>query len=218
MRRRREPRPVGPARWLLRILATVLVLVLLIIAGTAFRVWHAGRTDNRPHSDVIVVLGSAQYNGRPSAILAARLDHAAGLYKAGVAPRIITVGGKASGDRYTEAEAGQMYLSRYGIPTSSILPVQQGTDTLNSLTAVAEVMNSRSWRSAVLVTDPWHELRARQMLRDVGIKTASSPTHSGPSVRSRTTEFHYIARETAAYLFYRLFGDATPPKNRPGAV
>ena len=131
---------------------------------------------------MIVVLGSAQYNGRPSAILAARLDHAAALYKAGVAPRIITVGGRAQGDRYSEAGAGQMYLEKYGVPASAILPVEQGTDTLNSLTAAAKVFNSRGWHSAVLVTDPWHELRARQMFRDLGIKTASSPTRSGPAV------------------------------------
>jgi uncharacterized SAM-binding protein YcdF (DUF218 family) len=196
----------------------LLVLTVLIVGGTAFRVWHAGRTDNRPVSDAIVVLGSAQYDGRPSAILAARLDHAARLYKAGVAPRIVTVGGRAQGDRYSEAAAGQMYLTRYGIPASAILSIGKGTDTLNSLTAAAEVFNSRSWRSAVLVTDPWHELRARQMFRDVGIRTASSPTHSGPSVHNRGTEVRYIARETAAYLFYRVFGDAQPPKNRPGAL
>jgi uncharacterized SAM-binding protein YcdF (DUF218 family) len=70
----------------------------------------------------------------------------------------------------------------------------------------------------VLVTDPWHELRARQMFRDVGVKTQSSPTRSGPSVQGRTTEVRYIARETAAYLFYRVFGSATPPTKGPGAV
>lgn len=199
-------------------LAALVLLAVVVVASTAFRVWHAGRTDNRPASDAIVVLGSAQYDGRPSEILAARLDHAARLWRAKVAPRIITVGGRAPGDRFSEAGAGQNYLASYGIPTSAILPVEKGTDTLNSLTAVAEVMNDRSWRSAVLVTDPWHELRARQMLRDVGIRTASSPTRSGPSVMSRTTEIRYITRETAAYLFYRLFGNAESPANAPGAV
>jgi uncharacterized SAM-binding protein YcdF (DUF218 family) len=205
-------------RWLLRVVVVLLLLVASIVGITAFRVWHAGRTDSRTATDAIVVLGSAQYNGRPSAILAARLDHAAFLYKAGVAPRIVTVGGRAPGDRYSEAGAGQMYLSRYGIPASAILPVEQGTDTLNSLTAAAVVFNSRGWHSATLVTDPWHTLRARQMFRDVGIRTLTSPTHSGPSVHDRSTEIRYISRETAAYLFYRVFGNATPPKNRPGAV
>jgi uncharacterized SAM-binding protein YcdF (DUF218 family) len=208
----------GLGRWLVRGLAGIVLLVVLIVGVTAFRVWHAGRTDNRPAADAIVVLGSAQYNGRPSAILAARLDHAAMLYKAGVAQRIVTVGGRAAGDRFSEAGAGRLYLEKYGIPDSAVLPVEQGTDTLNSLTAAATVFNSHGWRSAVLVTDPWHELRARQMFRDVGIRTSSSPTHSGPSVHNRTTEIRYIGRETAAYLFYRLFGNATPPKNRPGAV
>jgi uncharacterized SAM-binding protein YcdF (DUF218 family) len=202
----------------MRVLAALALLAVLVAATTVFRVWHAGRTDNRPRSDAIVVLGSAQYDGRPSEILAARLDHAARLFRAGIAPRIITVGGRAPGDRFSEAGAGQAYLTRYGIPSDAILPVEQGTDTLNSLTAAAEVFNARGWHSAVLVTDPWHELRARQMFRDVGIRTASSPTHSGPSVQDRTTEVRYIVRESAAYLFYRLFGDAKPPANRPGAV
>jgi uncharacterized SAM-binding protein YcdF (DUF218 family) len=205
-------------RWLLRVIAALVLLVVLVVGGTAFRVWHAGRTDNRDTADAIVVLGSAQYNGRPSAILASRLDHAARLWRSGVAPRIVTVGGRAAGDRYSEAGAGQMYLASYGIPTSAILPIEQGTDTLNSLTAAAQVFQSHGWHSAVLVTDPWHELRARQMLRDVGVKTQSSPTRSGPSVQGRTTEIRYIGRETAAYLFYRVLGSATPPSKGPGAV
>ncbi len=205
-------------RWVLRIVATLVLLLVLLVGGTAFRVWHAGRTDNRGTADVIVVLGSAQYDGRPSAILASRLDHAARLWRSGVAPRIITVGGRATGDRYSEAGAGQMYLGRYGIPASAILPVEQGTDTLNSLAAATELLNSHGWHSAVLVTDPWHELRARQMFRDLGVKTQSSPTRSGPSVQGRTTELRYIARETAAYLSYRVFGSATPTKKGPGAV
>jgi uncharacterized SAM-binding protein YcdF (DUF218 family) len=214
----RVGRSGGTGRWVLRAVLALILLVVFVLGATVFRVWHAGRTDERPRSDAIVVLGSAQYNGRPSAILAARLDHAARLYRAGVATRIVTVGGRAKGDRYSEAGAGQLYLAKYGIPSDAVLPIEQGTDTLNSLTAAAEVFNSRGWHSAVLVTDPWHSLRARQMFRDVGIRTRTSPTHSGPSVQDRSTEARYIVRETAAYLFYRFFGDATPPANRPGAV
>jgi uncharacterized SAM-binding protein YcdF (DUF218 family) len=201
-----------------RIVALVVLIAVLVLGTTAFRVWHAGRTDSRERADAIVVLGSAQYDGRPSEILAARLDHAARLWRAGVAPRIITVGGRAPGDRFSEAGAGQNYLTSYNIPSSAILPIERGTNTLSSVTAAAEVFNARGWRSAVLVTDPWHSLRARQMFRDVGIKTQTSPTRSGPSVQGRTTEIRYITRETGAYLFYRLFGDAKPPANSPGAV
>jgi uncharacterized SAM-binding protein YcdF (DUF218 family) len=193
-------------------------VLLLVIGTTALRVWHTGRVDERPKSDVILVLGAAQYNGRPSASLAARLDHAAALYKIGVAPRIVTVGGAAQGDRYSEARASENYLEKYGIPATNVLAIEKGTDTLNSLTAAAQVFNAHGWRSTVLVTDPWHSLRARQMARDLGMRTETSPTHSGPSVQGRPTELRYVLRETAAYLFYRLFGDAKPPHNRPGAL
>lgn len=195
----------------------MVVLAVVAVAVTAFRVWHAGRQDARPRSDAIVVLGSAQYNGRPSAVLGARLDHAAALWKTGAAPRIITVGGGLTGDTFTEAEAGTDYLRRYGLPAADIVTIGEGSDTLRELRAATALMQQRGWRSAVIVTDPWHSLRARRMATDLGLHAVTSPTRSGPAVQDRTTEVRYIGRETAAYLFYLAFGDANPPKNRPPA-
>jgi len=194
-----------------RVLAALVLLPVLVLAGTATRVWWVARQDDRPRSDAIVVLGASQFDGRPSAVFKARLDHAADLYKDGVAPRIVTVGGGRTGDRFTEAEAGKRYLATKGV--TSVVAVGVGSDTLQSLKALDRVYEQRGWRSAVLVTDPWHSLRSRRMASDLGIRAATSPTRSGPANASRSTEARYVTRETAAYLYYRLFhrsSDAGP--------
>jgi len=183
------------------------VLATLILAGaTALAIWWTARQDARPTSDAIVVLGSAQYNGRPSSIFAARLEHARALYQQGVAPVVVTVGGKKSGDNFTEAQAGRDYLAQEGVPEKALLAVPEGVDTLQSMQDVAAVFRQRGWHSAVLVTDPWHVMRAERMADDSGMDAASSPTRQGPAVQTRTTQFRYIMRETAAYLLYRLTG------------
>lgn len=194
-----------------RVLAFLVLAPVVVFGATAARVWWVARQDDRPRSDAIVVLGASQFDGHPSAVFRARLDHAAALYKSGVAPRIVTVGGGRTGDRFTEAEAGKRYLASVGV--TDVLAVGQGSDTLQSLKALAVVYRDRHWRSAVLVTDPWHCLRSRRMAQDLGLQAATSPVRTGPAVASRATEVRYVARESAAYLYYRLFhrsSDAGP--------
>ena len=116
--------------------AAVLALVLTVVA-TAVAIWWTARQDTRERSDAIVVLGSAQYDGVPSSIFEARLEHALQLYEDGVAPVIVTVGGKADGDRFTEAEAGAQYLAQAGVPSDALLPVPEGVDTLESMRSVS---------------------------------------------------------------------------------
>ena len=186
-----------------RVLAALVLLPIVVFGATAARVWWVARQDDRPRSDAIVVLGASQFDGRPSAVFRARLDHAAALFKAGVAPRVITVGGGRTGDRFTEAEAGKRYLA--GVGVTDVVAVGEGSDTLQSLKALARVYKSNSWHSAVLVTDPWHCLRSRRMAQDLGLRAATSPVRSGPAVASRATEARYVARESAAYLYYRVF-------------
>jgi len=190
-----------------RLLGLVVLVVLAVPFATAVSVWWTARTDDRTRSDVIVVLGASQFDGRPSSVLEARLEHAETLYDAGVAPRVVTVGGGQPGDRFTEAGAGEMYLAEQGV--DDVVAVEEGSDTLQSLEAVSALMADRGWETAVLVTDPWHALRSLRMAEDAGIEAVSSPTRRGPSVRTRSTEVRYIARETAAYLYYRVFGSST---------
>ncbi len=187
--------------------AAVLAFVLLV-TSTALAIWWNARSDSRPRSDAIVVLGSAQYNGVPSSIFEARLEHAKNLYEAGVAPVIVTVGGKETGDKFTEAEAGRDYLANAGVPRKALLAVPKGVDTLESMRVVASAFGQRGWHSAVLVTDPWHAMRAQRMAEDSGMAATSSPTRQGPAVQTRTTQFRYILRETAAYLLYRATGES----------
>ncbi|MGK5111361.1 MULTISPECIES: YdcF family protein [unclassified Geodermatophilus] len=191
-----------------RVVGALVLAFFLLVVSTATAIWWTARHDSRPASDAIVVLGSAQYNGVPSSIFEARLEHALRLYENGVAPVIVTVGGKAAGDQFTEAEAGRDYLQESGVPAESLLAVEQGVDTLESMRAVATAFDERGWASAVLVTDPWHAMRAERMAEDAGIAADSSPTRQGPAVQTRTTQFRYILRETAAYLLYRVTGES----------
>jgi uncharacterized SAM-binding protein YcdF (DUF218 family) len=190
------------------VVAAALLAALLLIGSTALAIWWNARQDSRPVSDAIVVLGSAQYNGVPSSIFEARLEHAITLYEDGVAPVIVTVGGKAAGDAFTEADAGREYLAKGGIPDDALLAVPEGVDTLESIRAVTTAFDERGWTTAVLVSDPWHVMRAERMAEDAVIHASSSPTRQGPAVQTRATQFRYILRETAAYLYYRATGES----------
>ncbi len=191
-----------------RVFGAAVLAFVLLVTSTALAIWWNARQDSRPASDAIVVLGSAQYNGVPSSIFEARLEHAVALYEDGVAPVIVTVGGKAAGDEFTEAEAGRDYLANAGIPADALLAVPEGVDTLESMRAVSTAFDEHGWTSAVLVTDPWHALRAERMAEDAGLEAESSPTRQGPAVETRATQFRYILRETAAYLLYRATGNS----------
>ncbi|MQY02703.1 YdcF family protein [Actinomadura macrotermitis] len=185
----------------------LLAIVVLVPLAVGARVWYQARQDERPVSDTIIVLGAAQYNGVPSPTLKWRLQHALDLYRQGVAPRIVTVGGKAPGDNFTEAESGRKWLvNKGGVPADRVVAVPVGRDTLQSFQALGREYKARGWKSGVIVTDPWHGLRSKRMAEDNGIKAAASPTRSGPSVQTRDTQFHYIVRETGGYLSYVFLG------------
>jgi uncharacterized SAM-binding protein YcdF (DUF218 family) len=196
-----ESRPA--LRFLRRLVLGVLLVGALVVGGTGFRVWEVARGDDRTTADVVLVLGAAQYAGTPSEVLEARLRHAKDLYDERVAPYIVTTGGNQPGDTYTEASAGVRWLTEQGVPENRIIPVGEGNDTLGSLKAAAETIHEKGWKSVVIVSDPWHSLRARTMAADVGLDARTSPTHSGPIVQTRQTQIRYIVYETAALLYYR---------------
>ncbi|HWB67094.1 MAG TPA: YdcF family protein [Mycobacteriales bacterium] len=192
-------------RWVARVVLALVLFCLTYVVYVAAHIWWIARQDEHPRSDAIVVLGASQYNGKPSPVFAARLAHAAALFREHVAPRVVTVGGKQPGDRFTEAQSGLDFLVTHGVPQADIVAVPTGSDTLRSLEAVHAAYRSHDWHSAVIVTDPWHCLRARTMARDLGLDANTSPERTGPAVDSRTTEIRYIARETEAYIYYELF-------------
>ncbi len=208
------PVRVGRRRWSLggliaRLIALVVVVALLFVATTAVRVWWTARSDDRRPSDAIVVLGASQLDGTPSAIFRARLNHARALYEQGVAPHIVTTGGKQPDDRFTEGEAGREWLIDEGVPPDVVVAVGEGRDTVSSLSAAETVFEQEGWNTAVIVTDPWHAFRSRAIARDVGMDAVTSPTRSGPAVQTREVQLRYIARETFAYIYYELFGGSS---------
>jgi uncharacterized SAM-binding protein YcdF (DUF218 family) len=210
-----EPRPV--LRFIRRLVLGVLLVGVLVVGGTGFRVWQVARGDDRTNADVVLVLGAAQYDGTPSQVLEARLRHAKNLYDTGVAPYIVTTGGNRPGDTYTEASAGDRWLIEHGVPEDRVIAVGEGNDTLGSLEAAANRIHERGWRTAVIVSDPWHSLRARTMANDVGLDAWTSPTHSGPIVQTRQTQARYILYETAALLYYRITKAPADDTNDVGA-
>ncbi len=187
-----------------RLVWLVLLLALALVVVTATRVVLVSRDDDRRASDAVVVLGAAQFDGEPSPVLMARLEHAKTLYDDGVAPRVITTGGSLAGDRFTEAESGQIWLTENGVPESDIVVVPTGSDTLTSVEAVAPVMDGEGWDSAVVVTDPPHILRSVTMLGDLGVDAVGSPATETPGSDSVWAQTKYVARETAGYLYYQL--------------
>jgi uncharacterized SAM-binding protein YcdF (DUF218 family) len=200
-------------RWIRRhpILASLCSVVLLsagFVAGCAIVVWQAAHHDDASEidrADAIVVLGAAQYDGKPSPVFAGRLDHAALLYEQGRADRVLVLGGGQPGDRFTEAEAGRTYLIDKGVPADAIVPVPEGHTTLESFRAAAPVMRRAGLDSAFLVSDPWHNARVERMARDVGIDGHASATWQSAATSQETRAEGYF-RETFAYLYYRLLG------------
>jgi uncharacterized SAM-binding protein YcdF (DUF218 family) len=191
---------------------TVVGFLLLVVVGTitasAIAVWNAAHTDDArriDHTDAIVVLGAAQYNGRPSPVFADRLDQAKVLYDQHRAPLIITTGANIPGDRTTEAASGRDYLINAGVPAGAVVAESTGNSTYESLKAAVDYMHAHDLRTAFLVSDPWHNLRIKRMAGDLGITPyASAAEHS--AARSTSTRLSGYARETLAYLAYRLFG------------
>jgi uncharacterized SAM-binding protein YcdF (DUF218 family) len=198
------PGRVRRTTWPVRVVVGALLVAVFLVGGTALRVWYVARVDDRRPVDAVVVLGAAQYDGEPSSVFAARLRHAEALYADGLAPRIVTTGGGRAGDVYTEAEAGRRYLIDRGVPGEDVIAVGEGTDTLGSLRAADARARRDGWNTALVVSDPWHSLRARTMARDSGLDAWTSPTRSGPVVRTRETQARYIVRETAALLYYTI--------------
>lgn len=155
-----------------------------------------GRRDEARPASAIVVLGAAQYEGRPSPVLRARLDHAVALWQKGLAPRLILTGGRGVGDTTSEAEAGKRYVMRRGVPEGAISLETNGRTTSESLHAVSVMMRTAGNRSVVLVSDPFHMLRLTILARRLELQPLSSPTRTSPISANTSAALRYIAGES----------------------
>lgn len=191
-------------RLLIKILAAALVALMVYLGVTFVQVWRAAGGDAARPAQAIVVFGAAQYNGKPSPVLAARLDHAVNLYRRKLAPVIVVTGGGQPGDRFTEATASADYLLRRGIPDANVLREVSGTSSWQSLAAAASFLADRGIKEVILVSDPFHSLRIRAMASELGLDGYPSPTRTSP-IRG-LNELQYMARETAAVAAGRIIG------------
>lgn len=156
------------------------LLVVAYFAVTFVQVWLASRRDDRTPTQAIVVLGAAQYDGRPSPVLAARLDHAHDLWRQGVAEMIVVTGGRQEGDRFTEATAGATYLHDLGVPDEAILRETTGHSSWESLAASARFLEERGIDRVTLVSDPFHAARIAAIADELGLEAHVSPTPDSP--------------------------------------
>jgi uncharacterized SAM-binding protein YcdF (DUF218 family) len=191
-------------KWLLAGLAGFIGLCLLYYLVNFVQVVRAGRQTNPDRAEAIVVLGAAQYDGRPSPQLAARLDHALELYGEGVAPVVMVTGGNQPGDRFTEAEASANYLVDRGIPESAIMREDAGRTTYESLAAAADQLLAADLDDVVLVTDPYHSLRSKLIAEEVDLEASLSPTPT--SVVDGWSSFRRQVEEAGGVAIGRIIG------------
>lgn len=192
-----------------RPLRLIAVLVLVLAAAAALtRVMSVARDIRRQSivdevrpADVIMVLGAAEYSGKPSPILEARLNHALFLYRQQWAPRILTTGGAGGDPTFTEAEVGRAYLSRHDIPSEAILTETTGSTTLESTVAAAEIMRRMNLKSCIVVSDGYHIYRVKKMLESQGMDVFGSPRPSEP--RDTWQERWLYFRQAIAYCLWR---------------
>lgn len=189
--------------------ATTILLAIFAWSLAVLSVYLFGRFDEAREVDAIVVLGAAQYDGRPSPVLKARLDHAIELYSSGHAARLILTGGVGVGDTVSEAEVGGRYAVRAGVDPEAILLERSGLSSEESLLAVADLMESNQLGAAILVSDPFHMLRLRLLAARLGFRAFSSPTRSSPIALGSVEEWRHVVRESLI-LPSLLIGDRLP--------
>lgn len=168
---------------------------------------QAGRRDHAQRANAIVVLGAAQYVGRPSPVLRARVDHAVALWKRGLAPTLILTGGTGAGDTVSEAAVARKYAMSKGVPDRAIVLEINGRTTSESVRAVARIMEDREQHSVILVSDPFHMLRLSILARRHGLEPYTSPTRTSPIDSNREQRWKYMVSESVkvplAYIFER---------------
>lgn len=208
-----DPTPVGgvrivrPRRWPKRLGVSVLLAVLGLLGYlgiTLYQVWSTGRSDEARSVDAIVVMGAAQYDGRPSLQLQARLDHVVELWSQGLSDTVVVTGGNQPGDRFTEADVSAEYLIERGVPDGAIVREAVGRSTYESLEGVAELLTPLGKRSVLIVSDPFHLLRSKLSAEELGLVAYVSPTPT--TTITGGEEFAKELKEAAGVSVGRIIG------------
>jgi uncharacterized SAM-binding protein YcdF (DUF218 family) len=186
-----------------RAAALVIALGVVYVLITFVQVWQATDQDSHEPAQAIIVLGAAQYDGRPSPALEGRLAHVLELYEQGVAPTIVVTGGKRVGDRFTEAAASYRYLRAHGVPEEAILREEDGANTWEQLAAATRLLRLNNMHDAVLISDDYHAYRLDRIAHELGLDAQVSPVDPG---LSRLGKARALVRETAAVAVGRVIG------------
>ncbi|HET8549443.1 MAG TPA: YdcF family protein [Bryobacteraceae bacterium] len=189
-------------RLLGRALAACAVLVVLWLGWIMRQIYRQSWVDEARPADVIIVLGAAEYRGRPSPVLRARLDHALELYRRKLAPRIITTGGAGGDPFFTEGEVARDYLVRNGVPSEMIMVEDRGESTFHSTVVAAEMMRRMGQQSCIVVSDGYHIFRVKKMLQFRGLAVYGSPRPAAPKGTWR--EWWLYLRQSIGFLLWEI--------------
>jgi uncharacterized SAM-binding protein YcdF (DUF218 family) len=177
-----------------------LLLPLAHIVWIAIQIQRQSTRVETRTADVIVVLGAAEYRGKPSPVLKARLDHGLELFRRKMSPRVLTTGGAGGDPQFTEGQVGRDYLVRQGVPEEAILVESAGESTMESTEAAAGIMRRVGLRSCILVSDGYHIFRAKKMLEAQGLSVYGSPRPEAP--RNDLRQWWLYLRQAVGYLLW----------------
>lgn len=182
--------------------AALLVLLTAGFVRTTFAIARQSSVDEARPADVIVIMGAAEYRGRPSPVLRARLEHGFELWQRKLAPRILTTGGAGGDPVFTEGEVGRSYLTQRGVPPEAVIVEPEGESTAHSALAVGELLRRMDLHSCIVVSDGYHIFRAKRLLESRGLKVYGSPRpESGPDDWRR---WRLYARQAAGYILWSV--------------
>jgi uncharacterized SAM-binding protein YcdF (DUF218 family) len=204
--------PVRPRRNLATSALRFLLLYLFAVAfltALGWCIWvyvqieHYAYEDQAAPADVICVFGAAEYSGRPSPVLRARLDHALALYEHGIAPVVITLGGSAPGDSFSEGQVGQAYLMANGVPEKAIIAETQSRNTEDQARRIVAIARTNGYHRVVIVSDPAHLFRIREICASDGLQVLTSPRPQVSAVGS-SAEWQQVGHEILTYTLWRM--------------
>lgn len=188
---------------ILRLLILAVAIPALFLAVTAIQVVRTASLEETHPADAIVVFGAAEYSGRPSPVLRARLDHAFDLYELHIAPVVITTGGAAADPKFSEGGVGKDYLHHRGIPENALIAETQGSDTAQSAQRVAGILRANGMHACVAVSDAYHVFRIRKLLEHEGVEVYVAP-RPGSKPRTSWARAEAVSRESLSYLLWKL--------------